>query len=170
MPRRMLFTLLAVIVAAVFLGTGFAQANEVSAPKGFERKTRAEILAEVSGKKQEKVDRLISELGFFEAAKKLGVVKPFIRALVKYKMAVVDYKVELGKITEKEAKVQKKAIIGKVADFISTRLAKALFGNGEEPQPVDSQLPDDLPIDTLWFIDYDEYYHWQHNDDGTICK
>jgi len=170
MPRRLTITLLAVITAFVLLSAGLVQANEESALKDFERKAPGEILAEVSGKNQEKVDRLVSELGLIEAAKKQGVVRKFIKALVKYRMAIVDYKLELGRITEKEAKAQKKAIIEKVADMISTRLARALFGRGEEPQPAVGQLPDDLPVDTLWFIDYDEYYHWQHNDDGTICK
>ena len=158
------------VLAAVLLVSGLAQANEYSTTKDFDRKSPAEILAAVSGKKQEKVDRLISELGLFEAAKKLGVVRSFIKSFVKYKMSVVEQKLELGKITAKEAKAQNKAIIERLSDFIGTRLVKALFGKGEEPEPAAGPLPGDLPIDTFWLIDYDEYYHWQHNDDGTICK
>lgn len=168
---------LAVIAMLLVSGlalTAYASTDPVSKDAAqFVRKSPWEILMEVSGTKEARVKRLVTEAGLVNAARKLGVLRDFLRALIDYKRTEIDHKAEMGLMTKEEAALRKEALAKRLAYRIARWIMVNWLGFDQVSAPDSDPSSDaqviDLDIDPSLFLD-DDFYHWQHNDDGTICK
>jgi len=163
-------------VIFAILATGIALAAHASPAQAedgeaFVRKAPWELLVEVSGAKEARVRRLISEMGLLRAARKLGVLKEFVKAIVEHRRDEIDYRAEMGTITQEEAALRKEAIAKRLSWRIARWIAINWLGLDQVQPNQGGQPPADLDIDIdPSLLPYDDFYHWQHNDDGTICK
>ena len=166
-----LMILAALLVAGIALAAHASPAPLKADEDGFARKAPWEVLVEVSGAKEARVRRLISEMGIVRAARKLGVLKGFVKAMVEYKGDEIDYKARMGVITQEEAASRKDAIAKRLAARIARWIAVNWLGLDQKPSDQGDQPPVDLDFEFApWLLLDDDFQHWLHNDDGTICK
>lgn len=166
-----LMIIAALLVAGIALAAHASPSPVKAGEGGFTHKAPWEVLVEVSGAKEARVRRLVSEMGLVRAARKLGVLKDFVKAMVEYKGDEIDYRAETGIITEEEAASRKEAIAKRLAARIARWIAVNWLGLDQQPSDQGTLPPVDLDLDfdPSLLLD-DDFHHWLHNDDGTICK
>lgn len=68
------------------------------------REANLEILSELTGKTSEEISVMAEEKTYSEVATDLGVEDAFLKAKTERKLAMIDLRLQEGKITEDEAK------------------------------------------------------------------